>query len=110
MKYDYSVDFRPNENRDAAGLITISRLSLINNLIDSRASLDFALDAGLQRWELDFSTWKSVIDQSRTKFVTINYLRPLSSKTDIEFGLGYDDSDLYGDVTFLFVFLYFYGR
>jgi hypothetical protein len=110
MKYDYSVDFRPNENRDAAGLITVSRLSLINNLIDSRASLDFALDAGLQRWELDFSTWKSVIDQSRTKSVTINYLRPLSSKTDIEFGIGYDDSDLYGDVTFLSVFLYFYGR
>ncbi len=109
MKYDYSVDFRPDENRDAAGLITVSRLSLINNLIDSRASLDFALVAGLQRWELDFSTWKSVIDQSRTKSVTINYLRPLSNKTDIEFGLGYDDSDLYGDVTFFSIFLYFYG-
>ena len=109
MKYDYSVDFRPNENRDAAGLLTVSRLSLINNLIDSRASLDFALYAGLQRWGLDFSTWTSVIDQSRTKSVTINYLRPLTGKTDIEFGLGYDDSDLYGDVTFLSVYLYFYG-
>jgi hypothetical protein len=109
IKYDYSVDFRPDENRDAVSLITVSRLSLINNLIDNRASLDFALNAGLQRWELDFSTWKSVLDQSRTKSVTVSYLRPLSNKTDIEFGLGYDDSDLYGDVTFVSIYLYFYG-
>lgn len=110
MKYDYSVDFRPNENRDAVSLITVSRLSLINNLIDSRASVDFAFDVGLQRWELDYSTWKGALDRSRTNSVTINYLRPFSNKTDIEFGLGYDDSDLYGDVTFLSLYLYFYGR
>jgi len=110
MKYDYSVDFRPNENRDAVSLISVSRLSLINNLIDSRASVDFAFDVGLQRWQLDYSTWKGALDRSRTKSVTVNYLRPLSSKTDIEFGLGYDQSDLYGDVTFLSIYLYFYGR
>lgn len=110
MKYDYSVDFRPNENRDAISLITVSRLGLINSLIDSRASLDFALNAGLHRWELVFSTWKGALDRSRTISLTINYLRPLSDGTDIEFGLGYDDSDVYGDVTFLSVYLYFYGR
>ncbi len=110
MQYDYSVDFKPNENRDAATLITVSRLGLINNLIDSRASLAFALDMGLQQWELDYSTWKGALDRSRTRSVTINYLRPLSDKTDIEFGLGYDDSDLYGGVTFLSIFVYFYGR
>jgi hypothetical protein len=109
MKYDYSVDFRPDENRDVAGLRTVSRLSLINNLVESRASLDFALDVGSQRWELDVSTWNSVVDQSRTKSVTINYLRPLSNRTEIEFGLGYDDSDLYGDVTFVSIYLYFYA-
>jgi hypothetical protein len=41
--------------------------------------------------------------------VTLRLLTPLSEKTDIEFGLGYDDSDLYGDVTFFSVYLYFYG-
>jgi hypothetical protein len=109
MKYDYSVDFVPDENRDAISLISVSRLSLINNLIDSRASIDLGIDAGLKRWELDYSSWKGALDRSRTNSITVRYLTPLSNKTDIEFGLGYDDSDLYGDVTFFSVYLYFYG-
>jgi hypothetical protein len=109
MQYDYSVNFRPNENRDALRLITVSRLGLINNLIDSRASLGFSLKAGEQRWGLDYSTWKGALDRARTDSLTANYLRPLGGRTDIEFALGYDDSDLYGGVTFLSVYLYFYG-
>jgi hypothetical protein len=109
MRYDYSVDFVPNENRDAIRLINVTRLGLINNLIDSRASIDLGLDVGPRRWELDFSTWDGALDQSRTRSVTLRLLTPLSEKTDIEFGLGYDDSDLYGDVTFFSVYLYFYG-
>jgi hypothetical protein len=109
MRYDYSVDFVPNENRDAIRLINVTRLGLINNLIDSRASIDLGLDVGPRRWELDFGTWDGALDQSRTRSVTLRLLTPLSEKTDIEFGLGYDDSDLYGDVTFFSVYLYFYG-
>jgi hypothetical protein len=30
-------------------------------------------------------------------------------KADVEFSLGIDDSELYGNVTFFSVFLYFYG-
>ncbi|MDH4125573.1 MAG: hypothetical protein OEW64_10100 [Gammaproteobacteria bacterium] len=109
MQYDYSVDFVPNENRDALRLITVSRLGLINNLIDSRASIDFALDAGPRRWELDFSTWEGALDQARTRSFTLRMLTPLNEATDLELGLGYDDSELYGDVTFLSIYLYFYG-
>lgn len=109
MKYDYSVNFRPDENRDAARLISVSRLSQINDLIDNRASISLGLNRGLKRWGLDFSTWKGAIDQSRTRSVTIHYLMPFSDKTDIEFSLGYDASDVYGNVTFFSLFLYFYG-
>jgi len=109
MQYDYSVDFRPDENRDAVRLITVSRLGLINNLIDSRASLGLSLLTGQQRWGLNYSSWKGALDRSRTNSVTISYLRPLVQRTDIEFALGYDDSDLYGGVTFLSIYLYFYG-
>jgi hypothetical protein len=108
-KYDYSVDLVPDENRDVISLISVSRLSLINSLIDSRAGLEFAIDRGLTRWEFDFSTWKGEIDSSRTNSLTVRYLVPAGGSTDIEFGLGYDDSDDYGDVTFLSLFLYFYG-
>ena len=109
MQYDYSVDFVPNENRDALRLATVSRLGLINNLIDNRASIDFGLDIGPGRWDLDFSTWEGALDQSRTRSVTLRFLAPLSNQSDIELGLGYDDSELYGDVTFFSVYLYFYG-
>ena len=107
--YDYSVDFVPLENRDVLSLISVSRLSLINSLIDSRANLGLAIDSGLKRWELEFSTWKGEVDKARTNSLTVRFLMPVGGKADIEFGLGYDDSDIYVDVTFLSLFLYFYG-
>lgn len=107
--YDYSVDFVPNENTDVIRLISVSRLSLINSLIASRAGLELSIDRGLKRWEIDASTWKGEVDNSRTNSLTVRYMLPMTGKTDIELGLGYDDSDIYGDVTFFSVFLYFYG-
>ena len=107
--YDYSVDFVPDDNRDVISLFSVTRLSLINSLISSRASVELSIDQGLKRWEIDWSTWEGEVDGSRTNSITLRYLLPMSGKTDIEFGLGYDDSDIYGDVTFFSVFLYFYG-
>jgi len=109
MQYDYSVNFVPDENRDALRLVTVSRLGLLSNLVESRARIDFGLDAGQKRWELDFSTWKAALDRSRTRSITLRLLTPLSARTDIEFGLGHDDSELYGNVTFFSVYLYGYG-
>ena len=107
--YDYSVDFVPDENRDVLSLFSVTRLSLINSLISDRAALGISIDQGLKRWEIDVATWGGEVDNSRTNSLTLRYLVPMSGKTDIEFGLGYDDSDLYGDVTFFSVFLYLYG-
>ena len=109
MQYDYSIPFRPVENRDAANLVTVSRLSLINTLVDDRASISLGIDQGDKRWEIDFSTWEGVIDRSRTNSATLRYLVPMTYKTDVEFGLGYDDSEFYGDVVFFSLYLYFYG-
>ena len=109
MSYDYSVPFRPIENVDAARLFSVSRLSLINSLVDYRASISLGIDQGLKRWEIDVASWDDVIAGSRTDSITLRYLMPMTDKTDIEFGLGYDDSELYGDVTFFSLYLYFYG-
>ena len=109
IKYDYSVPFRPVENVDAARLLSVSRLSLINSIIDYRANISLGIDQGPRYWEIDFSTWEGVIDQSRTKSITLRFLTPMTDKTDIEFSLGYDDSELYGDVAFFSLYLYFYG-
>lgn len=109
MSYDYSVPFRPVENVDAASLFSVSRLSLINTLVDYRASISLGIDQGLKRWEIDVASWEDVIAGSRTDSITLRFLMPMTDKTDIEFGLGYDDSELYGDVTFFSLYLYFYG-
>ena len=109
MKYDYSVDFRPIENQDVIDLLSVSRLSLINSLVDSRALVALALNHGAKRWEFDLATRKGAIDRDRTNSMTVRYLLPMSDTSDIEFSLGYDASDLYGSATFFSVFLYFYG-
>jgi len=109
IRYDYSVPFRPIENVDAARLLSVSRLSLINSLVDRRASISLGIDQGRNRWEIDFSSFEGAINRSRTNSLTLRFLMPMTNKTDIEFGLGYDDSELYGDVTFLSLYLYFYA-
>ncbi len=109
IKYDYSVPFRPVENVDAARLLSVSRLSLINSLVDHRASLTLSIEAGKTVWDIDLTTWEGAISESRTKSLTVRYLVPMSERTDIELGVGYDDSELYGDVTFFSLYLFFYG-
>ena len=109
MKYNYSIDFRPPTTRDSTDFIPISRLGLINSIIDHRARLSLGIGHGMQHWQFDLSTWEGAIDGSRTTSATVSFLTPLSRKSDIEFSLGFDNSELYGDVTFLSVFFYLYG-
>jgi hypothetical protein len=109
IKYDYSVPFRLADNVDAQRLLSVTRLSLINSLVDHRASLTLGIESGDTNWDIDISTWEGIIDRSRTTSLTVRYLMPASKRTDIELGLGFDDSELYGDVTFFSVYLFFYG-
>ncbi len=109
MAYDYSVPFRPIQDRDVIDLISVSRLSLINSLVDNRARITLGIDHGQRRWEIEVATSEGAVVASRRKSYTLRYLTPMTGKSDIEFGLGYDDSDVFGEVTFLSLYLYFYG-
>ena len=40
---------------------------------------------------------------------TLVVMDALEKKADIEFALGIDDSEIYGNVSFFSVFVYFYG-
>ncbi|MEJ2129867.1 MAG: hypothetical protein P8X81_13645 [Woeseiaceae bacterium] len=110
MKYDYSVPFRPVENVDAARLLSVTRLSLVNSLVDHRAGISLSIDQGLKNWDIDLSTWENILDRSRTRSLTVRYLFPMTDQTDLELGVGYDDSELYGDATFFSLYLFFYGN
>ena len=109
MVYDYGVEFRPTENRDIIDLISVSRLSLINSLVDHRANIKLDLNKGQRRWEFDIATSQGAVDGSRTTSMTVRFLTAVSDRMDIELGVGHDDSEAYGDVTFFSVFVYFYG-
>jgi hypothetical protein len=107
--YDYSVDFKPTRDRDIVDLISATRLSLINTLVDNRAYLTVGLDRGLRHWEIDVARTRGAVDGATTRSFTLRHLLPVGNRFDLELGLGYDDSDLYGDVTFFSMYLYFYG-
>ncbi len=109
MDYDYSVNLRLDDSRRLLEFLVFSRLSLINSLVDYRAYATLGVDVGKRRWELDVGRWKGEVDGGKTTSATLRFLNPLGDAADVEFSLGFDDSDLYGSVTFFSVFLYFYG-
>lgn len=110
MDYDYSINLRLDPSRvNLIRLLTATRLSLINSLVDYRASVGLGIDVGSRHLQFDFASWRGAVDGGRTTSATIRFLMPMGGSSDIEFGLGYDDSELYGDTTFFSVFLYFYG-
>ena len=110
MSYEYSREF--NLGDDAArvvDLLTFSRLSVLSSLVDWRARAGLDFDFGLQSLQLSLSKWRGVVDKSSNVGATIGFLTPVGNRADLEISLGYDDSNLYGDVTFLSVFIYLYG-
>ena len=109
IDYNYSVDLSTDRNQAILELLSFSRLSLINSLVDYSAGAALGVDAGLQRWLFELSTWRGEVDGSITNSATIRLITPMGEKSDIEFGLGVDNSELYGTVTFLSVYMYFYG-
>lgn len=109
MDYDYSVNLRLDDSRRLLEFLVFSRLSLINSLVDYRAYATLGVDVGKRRWELDLGRWKGEVDGGTTRSATLRFLNPLGESADVELALGFDDSDLYGSVTFFSVFLYFYG-
>lgn len=109
MSYDYSVNLRLDPNRDIVNLISVTRLSLLNTLVDYRVSGSLGIDFGLRRLEFELAQWKGAVEGSTTDSYSVRFLTPIGKRNDIEFGLGYDDSENYGEVTVFSVFLYFYG-
>ncbi len=109
MDYEYNVNLGVAQNRRIVDLLSVSRLSLLNSLLDHRASVAVGVDVGDSRWSLDYATSTGIVDGRDTDSVTLRFLTPMGGRSDIEFGLGVDRSDDFGSVTLFSVFLYFYG-
>ncbi|NNC77278.1 MAG: hypothetical protein HKN77_04895 [Woeseiaceae bacterium] len=109
MSYEYSRDFRIGDAPRLLDLLTFSRLSVLTSLVDWRANAGIDIDIGLRQLQFSVSKWRGIVDRSDNIGATISILTPLTRRSDVEFSLGYDDSDRYGDVTYLSAFIYFYG-
>lgn len=109
MDYDYSINLRQANNRGILELLSFSRQSLINSLVDHRVGASLSIEAGKRNWYLDASSQKGEVDGGTTNSAVVRLLTPVGKRGDLEFGLGVDHSDLYGTVTFLSVFAFFYG-
>jgi hypothetical protein len=107
--YDYSIDFRLDDADRLRNLLFLSRLSVLSSLVDWRASAGIAIDAGSSSWQFDVSRWAGAIDDSDNVGATLSFLTPMTDRTDVEIALGYDDSDLYGDIFFLSAYVFYYG-
>lgn len=109
MNYEYSRDFRIGDAPRLIELLTFSRLSVLTSLVDWRAGAGIDIDIGSRQLSFSVSRWQGIVDRSDNVGATITFLTPLTRRTDLELSLGYDDSDLYGDVTYLSAYLYVYG-
>jgi hypothetical protein len=105
----YGYGARLDPNRDIVNLISVTRLSLLNTLVDYRASLSLGIDFGRKRLEFEAGQWRGAVEGSITNSYSARFLVPIGRRNDIEFELGFDESENYGEVTVFSVLLYFYG-
>lgn len=107
--YNYNVNLNIDANRRISELLSVSRLSLLNSLVDYRVGAGVNLAVGKRDWSLDYAASKGEVAGIHTNSLTLRFLTPLTKNSDIEFGLGVDDNERFGRSTILSVFWYFYG-
>ena len=108
MDYDYSRDIRIQPNVDTLRLFSRSRLSMINSLVDYRASAGLDISFGLKSLDLRIARWRTEVDQGDVDSISLGLLLPASNSADAEVRLAYDDSENFGGATVLSVFFYLF--
>lgn len=109
MRYDYSRDINLQERTDILDLFSLSRLSLMNSLLDYRVSGWVERRYGLAAVDLRVETWQTAIDKGRVNSIGLGMLTPVSGATDMEFRFAYDDSENFGSTISFSVFMYYFG-
>lgn len=109
MHYGYSRNIQIQPDIDVLRLLSASRLSLMNSLIDYRINGGVAYAFGLRSVEVSVGSWKTAVDQGKVDSYTLGFLTPMTDRTDIEFRLALDDSEYFGNSTSLTVYLYYFG-
>lgn len=109
MRYDYSRDISLEPNVDVLRIFALSRLSMVNSLLDERLRAGVEYSFGLRAVDLEVASWKTATFGDRVDSIGIGFLTPLGDASDVEFRLTTDDADSFGRATVFSVFFYFYG-
>ena len=107
--YDYSRDLRIEQDIDVLSFLTVSRLSMLRGLIEDEFSAGIEFEFGLRRIDFTAGRWTTAVDGSRIDSYSVGFLAPLTDRTDVEFRLAYDDSELFGQTTAFSIYLYYFG-
>ncbi len=110
MRYDYSRNIALEPNIDVLRVFALSRLSMMNSLLDDRVGGGLEWSVGTRLIDLRVTSWRTAVFGDRVDSIGIGLLTPLGDASDIELRLETDDSDTVGQATVFSVFLYFYGE
>ncbi len=110
MDYDYSRDIRIQPNVDTLRFFSLSRLSMVNSLVDFRASVGLDVEIGQSRLDFRIARWRTEVDQGEIDSYAVGFLTPAGNATDVEFRLAYDDSENFGGATVFSVFIYLFDE
>ncbi|MBT8077271.1 MAG: hypothetical protein KJO31_01785 [Gammaproteobacteria bacterium] len=109
MDYDYSVDIQLQENIDVLRFLSVSRLSLINSLVDYRINGGVNVNVGDSSLDFSISNWRTEVDQGQVTSYGIGFTTPLDRASDLELRVAYDDSENFGDTYVFSVYFYTFG-
>ena len=109
MSYQYSRDINLQPRIEILRILSTSRLSLMNSLIDYRYSAGIEFRFGLQSIDFRLQNWQTAVDQGRVNSLAIGFLTPVSDRTDMEFRFAYDESENFGNTVSLAAYFYYFG-
>lgn len=110
MSYDYSINIRLQPRIELLNRLSLSRLSLINSLIDYRVSGGFEFRFDKLTLDLTVSNWRTAIDGGQVNSVALGFITPIGPTSDLGVRLAWDKSENFGDTVALAVSLYYFGK
>jgi hypothetical protein len=109
MDYEYSIDIRLQENIDSVRALTVSRLSIINSLIDYRLNAGLNIRLGTRTLDVNVSNWRTELDQGQVTSYGVGLTTPLDDFSDLEVRIAYDESENFGSTWVFSLFFYTFG-
>jgi len=109
MSYDYSRDLRVQPDTDLQRLLSSSRRSLMNSLVDYRLSTGIEFRIGQRILDFTLSNWQTAIDGGQVNSIAVGFVTPSGPASDVELRMAYDESKNFGNTVSFAISFYYFG-